>query len=160
MRYYAYGQRAGGGEATNSGLIQLFYKDTLYPDARIQLTFFGTGVAWGPAWSPTEDKVVFVSSESRNDEIWIIERDVWPPIQLTHNDWEWDHHPSFSPDGTEIVFMSNRVTGRRQLWIMDVGGENVRQLTNFTFEAWDPVWVKYPDPSKENAGMTRSTELR
>jgi TolB protein len=86
-----------------------------------------------------------VSNVTGNDEIWTVTRGEWAPVQLTFNNWEWDHHPSFSPDGAQIVFYSNRVTGRRQLWIMDADGSNQRQLTNFPFEAWNPVWVKYMD---------------
>ena len=86
-----------------------------------------------------------MSSESANDEIWLVRRNQWPPMQLTQNDWEWDRSPSFSPDGTQIVFESNRVTGTRQLWMMDASGQNQCQITNFPFEAWDPVWVKYTD---------------
>jgi TolB protein len=100
-------------------------------------------VAWAPVWSPTSETIAFVSSETDNDEIWVAQRNQWPAMQLTKNDWEWDHHPSFSPNGAEIVFSSNRVTGSRQIWIMDSSGGNQRQLTNFPFEAWDPVWVKY-----------------
>jgi hypothetical protein len=142
-QYRAYALPEGGGEAHNAGLIQIFYDDLVY-GSRHQLTYFGVGTAWAPAFSPTQDVVALVSSESANDEIWIGELRQWPALQVTKNDWEWDHHPSFSPDGREIVFHSNRVTGRRQLWVMDLQG-NARQLTNFPFEAWDPVWVKYPD---------------
>ena len=124
--------------------IQLFY-DFIEYATKNQLTFFGAGTAWDPAWSPVDEKVVFVSNESKNDEIWLVERDQWPAIKLTNNDWEWDNHPSFSPDGSQIVFMSNRNSGRRQLWIMDADGGNQRQLADFPFEAWDPVWVKYAD---------------
>jgi TolB protein len=109
------------------------------------MTYFGAGVAWTPAWSPKGERVTFVASDTGNDEIWIIERDGWPARQLTQNEWEWDHHPSFSPDGSQIVFASNRDTGRRQIWMMEANGENQRQITSFTFEAWDPVWVKYTD---------------
>ncbi|MEM7125488.1 MAG: hypothetical protein AAF702_04125, partial [Chloroflexota bacterium] len=56
----------------------------------------------------------------------------------------WDRHPSWSPDGTQIVFFSTR-GGNAQLWIMDADGRNQRQLTNLRNEAWNPVWVKYPD---------------
>ena len=142
-RYRVYSLREGGGEAHNAGLVQLFYDDSFYSSTQHQLTYFGAGVAWAPAWSPTSETIAFVSSETRNDEIWVTTRGQWPATQLTKNDWEWDHHPSFSPDGSQIVFSSNRVTGRRQLWIMSASGEDQRQLTNFTFEAWNPVWVKY-----------------
>jgi TolB protein len=131
------------GQFGTRGKIQLFYNFYEY-DTVPQLTFFGAGTAWAPAWSPTEQKVAFVSNESRNDEIWVAERDQWPAIQLTFNDWAWDHHPSWSPDGTQIVFSSNR-SGKRQLWIMDANGDNQQPLTPFEYEAWDPVWVKYPD---------------
>jgi hypothetical protein len=142
-RYRVYSLREGGGTANNAGLTQLFYDDAFYNSTGHQLTYFGTGVAWSPAWSPTSETIALVSSESANDEIWVVKRGEWPPLQLTKNDWAWDHHPSFSPDGSEIVFSSNRSAGRRQIWVMDVGGGNQRQLTNFPFEAWDPVWVKY-----------------
>jgi hypothetical protein len=143
-RYRAYNLREAGGEAHNAGLVQLFYDDFFYDSLQHQLTYFGDGVTWAPTWSPRSETIAFVSSETGNDEIWIMERGGWPARQLTHNEWEWDHHPSFSPDGSEIVFSSNRDTGKRQIWIMSSGGENQRQITNFsTFEAWDPVWVKY-----------------
>ncbi|MCB0158244.1 MAG: hypothetical protein KDD83_08925, partial [Caldilineaceae bacterium] len=57
--------------------IQLFY-DFIEYATKNQLTFFGAGTAWDPAWSPVDEKVVFVSNESKNDEIWLVERDQWP----------------------------------------------------------------------------------
>ena len=57
-----------------------------------------------------------MANETGNDEIWIVEKDSPSPIQLTKNTWEWDHHPSWSPDGSQIVFSSNRA-GNRQIWV-------------------------------------------
>ncbi len=62
--------------------------------------------------------------------------------RLTSNSWEWDKHPSWSPDGTQIVFWSNRDTGRRQLWVMNADGSNPHVLLKSTFNDWDPVWAK------------------
>jgi hypothetical protein len=125
------------------GRIQIFYEDGFYGSVR-QTTFFGAGVAWSPVWSPNTDHIAFVSSESGNDEIWLVEKDQWPAIKLTENEWQWDLHPSWSPDSKQIIFTSNR-TGSRQIWIMDADGGNQQQLTNFPFDVWDPIWVKYPD---------------
>jgi TolB protein len=63
---------------------------------------------------------------------------------MTWNEWEWDKHPSWSPDGTQIVFWSNR-TGHQQIWVMDADGGNLYSLSRTGFNDWDPVWIKYPD---------------
>jgi hypothetical protein len=164
-RFHVFSQLEAGGAAHNAGKWQLFYDDRLYNSFGHQLTYFGAGVAWAGAFAPDGERVALVSSESGNDEIWVAERQKWPPSQLTHNEWEWDHHPSFSPDGSEIVFSSNRVTGRRQLWMMTSSGGDQRQLTNFTFEAWDPVWIKYvegqnEEPAADEAAAEGETEAR
>ena len=109
---------------------------------RHQLTYFGSGKAWSPA---DDSMVALVSNDTKNDEIWIVRRGEWPGQQITHNDWEWDKSPSFSPDGTKIVFESNRVGGTRQLWLMDTSDASPHQVPRFPYEAWDPAWVKYAD---------------
>jgi hypothetical protein len=124
--------------------IQVIYQDAVFGSTN-PLTQFGAGTAWAPAWSPTGDVVALVSSESRNDEIWVVRLGEWPGQQLTQNDWEWDHSPSWAPDGSELVFSSNRGGGRRQLWLMRADGGAQRALVDLPFEAWDPVWVKYLD---------------
>ena len=56
----------------------------------------------------------------------------------------WEVQPRFSPDGKKIIFTSD-AGGGDNIWIMDADGGNQRQLADFPFEAWDPVWVKYAD---------------
>jgi hypothetical protein len=99
-------------------------------------------VAYDPAWSPIDDRVVFVSPYLGNDEIFVINADGTGLTQLTFNQWEWDKHPSWSPDGSQIIFWSNRETQRMQIWAMNADGSNVRNLSNNEFNDWDPVWVK------------------
>jgi hypothetical protein len=125
------------------GNVQIFYHDYRRNVVR-QTTWFGVGEAWAPAWSPAGDWIAFAANESDNDEIWIVEKDQWPPTQLTDDEWAWDHHPSWSPDGQQIVFASNR-TGKMQLWLMNADGSEQNPISDYAYEAWDPVWVKYPD---------------
>jgi hypothetical protein len=126
----------------------LYYFDSLY-EVEEQLTYFGVDenhqpIAYDPAWSPTAEQIVFVSDDSGNDEIWVVNRDGSNTRQLTRNEWEWDKHPSWSPDGSQIVFWSNR-TGTQQIWVMDADGNNLYSLSKTGFDDWDPVWIKYPD---------------
>jgi len=62
------------------------------------------------------------------------------------NRWEWDRHPSWSPDCKQIVFYSNR-TGKNQIWVMDFwgmnfDGANQHPISDGNYNDWDPVWVK------------------
>jgi hypothetical protein len=129
-----------------------------------QVSYFGSGFTWDPVWSPTSDQITFVSNSSGDDEIWVINRDGSNALQLTSDNQEYNAreigkdtfipemngYPTWSPDGSKIVFWSNR-TGNRQLWIMNADGSDQQLLMgwdNWTpYNDWDPVWVKYADPA-------------
>ncbi len=143
------GKKDSAGEIVPIQLLvpSLFFFDTFYA-VEEQITYFGSGIAYDPAWSPTSEQITFVSDDSGNDEIWVVNRDGSGSLQLTRdNSSFWDKHPSWSPDGKQIVFWSNR-TGPRQLWIMDADGGNLRRLSAAGFDDWDPVWIKYTDPPR------------
>ncbi|GIV76540.1 MAG: hypothetical protein KatS3mg050_0934 [Litorilinea sp.] len=107
----------------------------------LRLTHDGS-MNYDAVWSPRGDRIAFVSNGPGNDEIFTIRPDGSDLVRLTHNSWEWDKHPSWSPDGSQIVFWSNRETARRQIWIMNADGTGQRNLSNNEFNDWDPVWVK------------------
>ncbi|MEM7034613.1 MAG: hypothetical protein AAF629_34045 [Chloroflexota bacterium] len=122
----------------------IFWFDTHY-NAGQQLSQFGVGIAYDGAWSPVSESIAFVSTESKNDEIWTINRDGSNLRQLTGNTWEWDKHPSWSPNGNKIVFYSNR-TGNNQIWVMNADGSEQRLLMPANeYSDWNPVWIKYLD---------------
>ncbi|WP_047979826.1 S9 family peptidase [Ornithinibacillus contaminans] len=59
--------------------------------------------------------------------------------------WTFGHDkngsPRFSPDGSTIVFQSNR-SGVPQLWILPTDGGEAKQLTTFKYGAVNPFWSK------------------
>jgi TolB protein len=64
------------------------------------------------------------------------------PIQLTHAQ---NLDPSPSPDGKKLVFISV-ISGKEQLFTMDVDGKNIAQLTREDADHEDPAWS--PDGKK------------
>jgi hypothetical protein len=138
----------GTPQAVQEKRPSLFVYDFFYK-AEDQITHFGSGIAYDPAWSPTSERIAFVSNDSSNDEIWVINRDGSGALQLTRdeNGW-WDKHPSWSPDGSKIVFWSNR-TGHKQIWVMNADGSGLYSLSRTGFDDWDPVWIKYQDPARD-----------
>jgi Tol biopolymer transport system component len=60
----------------------------------------------------------------------------WTPI--TSNQGK-DFHSSFSPDGSKIVFDSNR-SGHYEIYVYDVQSKNTTQLTNNSFKSDHPHW--------------------
>lgn len=79
----------------------------------------------GPA---PEGRIVFLSFRDGNREIYIINTDGTDPRNLTNHPGV-DENPDVSPDGTKIVWASDRDEGRLYLYVMDIDGSNVRRLT-------------------------------
>lgn len=124
----------------DNGNLQIYGESLQYGTVR-KITALG-GNNYDPAWSPTGEWIAIVNTETGGDEIYRVDPSGAVAQRLTVNTWEWDKHPSWSPDGTQIVFYSNREAGRRQLWIMNVDGSNQRNLSSNSYNDWDPIWVR------------------
>jgi len=90
-----------------------------------------------PQWSPKGDFLVYTSNkgETQSLDVWVIGADGTNDHPLTvepSTDWM----PAWSPDGRQIAFVSDR-GGRDSLWLMDVDGQNARQVLE---NVWDPCW--------------------
>jgi Tol biopolymer transport system component len=144
------------------GVPAIFYLD--YHDNLVQsISLFDVGQgAWDPVWSPTQEQIAFVSDASGDDEIWIANRDGSGLRRLTETNEEYNAreagkdtfvpevngHPSWSPDGSKIVFWSNR-TGHEQIWVMNADGSNPYLLSPSGYNDWNPIWIKHTDPARE-----------
>lgn len=122
-------------------ILSIEYQKTQQLTALTGADIGRTAINYDPAWSPNGDTIVFVSTNSGNDELYSVTVDGRVVTKLTNNQYEWDKHPSWSPDGRQIVFYSNRATGRRQLWLMNADGSDQRNFSQNSYEDWDPVWV-------------------
>ena len=86
------------------------------------------------AISPNGKTLAFVE-ETADANIWEIGSDQ-PPRPLIRSSRD-DHSQQFSPDGTQIVFVSER-TGNYEIWLADADGKNPRQLTDSASSAGSP----------------------
>ncbi|KGJ98559.1 hypothetical protein ND16A_0629 [Thalassotalea sp. ND16A] len=89
-----------------------------------------------PTWSP--------DAKTDTSEISIADSDGSNVIRLTQNNAD-DWYPEISPDGTQIVFMSDR-DGNREIYTMDIDGSNQKRLTVNDVADWNPSW--FADGSK------------
>lgn len=133
---------------------------------RLRLTSM-KGWDGSPRWSPDGSKIVFVGERNNAEghksfEIFIMNSDGSGVKQLTNSEsWgpeatgdtggheepvRWNSCPTFSPDGTKILFASNRGGdyARPVLYIMNLDGSDQRKF-GFPFEIdgtdadWSPV---------------------
>jgi dipeptidyl aminopeptidase/acylaminoacyl peptidase len=100
-----------------------------------------------PQISPDGKHVVYQVGTVNLDEnktttaLWVAATDgTTPPRQLTSPPpGKRDAAPRWSPDGTTILFESNR-TGTSQLWLTPIDGRELRQLTSISTGASNGIW--------------------
>lgn len=101
----------------------------LQPDERQQ-----THGIVNPAVSPSGRQIAFTAL----GDLWLLTIGE-PPRQLTDDPYV-DLDPAWSPDGTRLVFVSDRGGGQTDLWVYDINTEAFRQLTHETEPVSLPSW--------------------
>ena len=112
-----------------------------------------------PAWSPDGAKIAFTESMyvtlKRPDdeikitileaEIFVMNADGTNQINLTHNIFEMEAFPSWSPDGTKIALWVKDVDGNYQIRLMNVNGTVRVDLTDNPAGVYDqcPAWSPF-----------------
>ena len=99
---------------------------------------------WDPSWSPDGKRIVFVSDQDGNWEIYVMDADGGNQLNLTNNH-RHNNNPSWSPNGERIAFASwdGKVINfaiNFEIYVMDADGGNQLSLTNNRHDDWDPSW--------------------
>ena len=91
-------------------------------------------------FSPDGKKIVMSYSDPDigNSEIYVLDLATRTSKRVTNNS-AIDVSASFSPDGSQIVFNSDR-SGRRHLYISDTSGKNIKRISRERGSYYTPVW--------------------
>lgn len=110
---------------------------TLQPDGTglTNITASHAGSQSNPVWSPDSTRILYGSSEAggvfTTDDVWVMNADgsgatlVTPDDDLGLN--PFDMSPSWSPDGTQFVWNTNR-EGDEDIYVANIDGSNARPL--------------------------------
>ncbi len=98
-------------------------------------------------WSPDGERIAFTSHPVTDDpinsvhaEIYVINADgTGDPMRLTNNEEE-ERAPSWSPDGTRIIFMCRRGGSDFEICVMNANGMDQVQLTDNAVLDATPTW--------------------
>lgn len=101
---------------------------------------------WGPRWSPDGRQIALVSDFEGDIEIYMSDITITstsiklaePLVRLTNSPWT-DTDPNWSPDGSHIVFVSER-DGNSEIWTMRADGSDAVRLTDNAWAEAMPVW--------------------
>lgn len=92
-----------------------------------------------PSWAPDSRRIVFASSRSGSYDLYMMSLS-GTPQQLTDDDFA-DIGPTWSPDGTRIAFHSNRTLTSNEIFVMNVDGSGVTQVTKNEQPDENPDWA-------------------
>jgi TolB protein len=106
------------------------------------------------AWSPGGSKLVYYVERTSNhwQDIYLMDLEGNVLKQLTDMPRAVNEDPDWSPDGTRVVFQSNR-DGNFEIYVMDSDGRNQQRITDHPGGDYWPAWR----PGEETAPASEGT---
>ena len=115
-------------------------------------------LAVGSAEARASSKVCYTSQETGDFEVFVMDSDGSNPVNLTASPLSGESYCSWSPDGTQIAFVSDRVdVTNPEIYRMDADGSNQTRLTfdagNDLSPAWSPDGTQIAFSSYRDGNM-------
>ncbi len=104
------------------------------------LRVYGDGYA--PKWSNDGGKLLFARNVGKYSRIYTMESEAGANLMELSSVEANDRDASWSPDARKIVFISDRTNNRSHLFLMDINGQNIVQLTDGNFDVNSVDWGK------------------
>jgi Tol biopolymer transport system component len=109
-------------------------------------------------------------SHTYRSALWLVDTDAGAPRQFTTGEAR-DRHPTWSPDGTQILFTSDRGTPAgaktprpKHLWVIASHGGEARRLTRAEHQpadaAWSPDGTQVAFTGKAPPGAPPASDVR
>jgi TolB protein len=112
-------------QSNRTGTWQLYILDIASRTSRALTTAANNNL---PDWSADNRRIAFVSDRDGNEELYVMNRDGSEPRRLTTNPGR-DIHPYFSPDGTSLLYNSQRTDGHFDVFALDLETGRERRIT-------------------------------
>lgn len=103
--------------------------------------------SFAPAWSPRRDQIAYHSLDQDGLHLMVIDADGEDPTSLAN--WQSPDEiydpglqapPTWSPDGSSLLFAAASPAGDLDLFSVGADGEGLRNLTGSPGDDWDPAW--------------------
>ena len=131
-------------QGRNDLYLQKLNRNMTTVGKHIQLYAYPRSVTASPSFSPDDQQLAFVSDQSGNPKIYLIDIPdkvlKRPEAQLLTTQHNSCVCPTWSPDGTKIAY-SAKIDGIRQIWIYDVQSKSTKQLTTGFGHKENPTWA-------------------
>jgi Tol biopolymer transport system component len=97
------------------------------------------------AFPGTNGKIAYAGYAGFNLDIYVMNPDGSQKTRLTNNT-SVEVEPKWSPDGTKLLFITDRDGGLTEIYVMDSDGNNQKRITNKADHEASPSWS--PDGTK------------